>query len=224
MNKSDKLKIIYEKIADKTLSFWCQLKFKDKVKVSDDKKDFTYYKWLFVVYKYVRFWSSSSEWYDWYRIKDWECCFADFRTGELKFFTKESRESKYRSPEEWETLNDELVNKYFDIIWHQVMIWDVLDWIEKRIKIYYPMLMKKLNSKDNYFSIKYSDIKIVQDFIDKVGKWIVHIDYSGDYIWVEQYDIMNDGNLWELRKEKRKPIDDQSDECIDFIYELCKYE
>jgi len=55
------------------------------------------------------------------------------------------------------------------IIWHQVMIWDILDWIEKKFK---------LN--------------------------------------IEEFDELE--SLFILWKDKRKSIDDQSDECIDFIY------
>jgi len=58
-------------------------------------------------------------------------------------------------------------DKWDEIIWHTVMIWDVLDWIEKN---------KNLQIDPD---------KLVLD------------------------------NFW---KEKRKPIDDQDDETIDFTY------
>lgn len=69
--------------------------------------------------------------------------------------------------------------KEYEIIWHQVMLWDVLDWIEQK------------NTEPNQLIWWYSvgDINL---------------------------------NLRHLRTNKRKPIDDQSDECIDFIYSLIK--
>jgi len=68
--------------------------------------------------------------------------------------------------------------KEYKIIWHPVMIWDVLDWIDKEHKLFFTY--KEENSPLTLWA-------------DKVV------------------------NLW---KDKRKPIDDQSEECIDFIYNL----
>lgn len=116
MTKEEKIKAIYEKIADKTLSFGCWVmvdKFVSKRQICtivyrDDKNDMDY------------------------------------------FYTKEK----------W--------NVYIeDIIWHPVMIWDVLDYIE--------------------------------------DKW--------EYNW-EMWDILA---LWIL---KRKPIEEQSEECIDYVFNL----
>lgn len=62
-----------------------------------------------------------------------------------------------------------------EIIWHPVMIWDVLDWLEKDLEKFYKAF-------DN-------DKTSIYDFMSK-------------------------------REYKRKPIEEQSDECIDFIYNL----
>jgi len=76
----------------------------------------------------------------------------------------------------WEPI-DRLLD-YIEIIWHPVMIWDVLDWIIK-----------------NIHEIKH---------------------YNCDLCW--RVDILEDMlGLWE---NKRKPIEEQSAETIDFIYSL----
>lgn len=79
-----------------------------------------------------------------------------------------------------ETLSDywnkeDLLDSFY-IIWHPVMIWDVLDW-----------------------------------------------GFENESLYNEKYDFW----IWEIFgfwKEKRKPIDNQSEECITFIYNLIKDE
>ena len=65
-----------------------------------------------------------------------------------------------------------------EIIWHPVMIWDVLDWIEP----YWWVFAQSVNLD-----------------IERTRKGTL---------------------LLSVRKQKRKPIDDQSDECIDYVYSL----
>lgn len=68
------------------------------------------------------------------------------------------------------------------IIWHPVMIWDVLDLIHK--------LYEEDVKRDEYMAEEYNE------------RITIHL-----------------LNIW---KDKRKPIDHQTDECIDFIYSLIK--
>lgn len=63
------------------------------------------------------------------------------------------------------------------IIWHPVMIGDVLDWVESKLE-------------NNYF----------------------------DNFYIEDL-IMDICNKW---KHKRKPIDDQDEDCLSFVYSLIK--
>ena len=159
---------IYEVIADKQLSLGCVLEF--------NEKDMDNKYWPIVLFKYVRQWSSSSEWYDWYRTQRWDLVCANMRQWEFKFITERYRNCMHRQPdEEGERICDELVEKYFTIIWHPVMIGDVLDWAVKK-----------------WSMIRYDDMQCVNIL----------------YLWTE----------------KRKPIDDQSDECIKFIYSLLPQE
>ena len=68
------------------------------------------------------------------------------------------------------------------IIWHPVMLWDVLDWAEANIEYL-------------------EEYKKFQNIYQKRECYL---------------------DIWYMRKEKRKPIDNQSDECINFVYSLTK--
>lgn len=70
---------------------------------------------------------------------------------------------------------------WYKIIWHQVMIWDVLDWLDK------------------------NDLRYVEE------EWWC----SCCREWVD-----NEDWIIELREQKRKPMEDQSEECIKYIYDL----
>lgn len=73
------------------------------------------------------------------------------------------------------------------VIWHPVMIWDVLDWIEKNTE---------------FWLWTWYDWPQVSDHM-----WQIAI-YCGKSFW------------WWLWKNMRQPIENQSDECIDYIYNL----
>lgn len=94
--------------SDKTLKMWCLLSFKDE----EMNKQY----WIVYIYKYVRQWSSSSEWYDWVKLKKWEMCCSNHRSGELYFIVLWYRKSMYWKPDwEWEFISDSLIEKYFNI-------------------------------------------------------------------------------------------------------------
>jgi len=170
VTKQEMLDRIYEVIADKQLSLWCVLRFKEKE--MDDKY------WDIVLFKYVRQWSSSSEWYDWYRTQRGDLVCANMREWEFKFITKRYRNSMHWKPdEEWERVCDELVNKYFTIVWHDVMIWDIFE-------------------------------RLRWDKRDELCKMC-------DDIYNLYIGVMK---MW---KDKRKPINEQSEDCIRLIYSFC---
>ena len=171
VSKQQMLDRIYEVIADKQLSLGCVLKFNEKY--MDSKY------WPIVLFKYVRQWSSSSEWYDWYRTQRWDLVCANMRQWEFKFITERYRNCMHRQPdEEGERICDELVEKYFTIIWHPVMIGDVLE-------------------------------RIRWDKRDELCKMCD--DIYNLYIWVME--------VW---KDKRKSINEQSEDCIKLIYSFCQ--
>lgn len=123
------IEVIYEEIANKELSFSCNVKVE-----------------------------TSSYW----------------RTG--KFIKETNDIVKYIDSNDWEEQIQDYNNIYneMEIIWHPVMIWDVLDWMEQRVTdvVWMPLFM-----------------------------------------WIMQ-------STW---KHKRKPIEDQSEECITYIYNLIKW-
>lgn len=119
MTKQERIDAIYEKIADKTLSFGCLLDHG----FSESR-----------LYRYTYLW----QWYAWH---------------EQMMFNRDNESYEYYPS--------------LKIIWHPVMIWDVLDYIQSK-------------------------------------------DILKDWIW---YILM----YW---KDKRKPIEDQPIECIEYIYNL----
>ncbi len=126
LNKQGKISKIYEVIADKTLSFGCEiLRTKpNKADIIVDINTYLPWKWVF----FTRLWQ----------------------------------------------LNEELNTWDYSIIWCPVMIWDVLDWYNRKYARW--------------------------GFVSSINrKWT---------------------SLWQEREDLRKPIEDQSDECIDFIYSL----
>ena len=136
MTKQEKINYIYEKIADKTLSFGCKVSW------------------------YKRYWRlACNPSY----VDDCEELVFIHEDWVIETYTKWS-------------------NTDFKIIWHQVMIWDVLDYIEK----------KKYKSDTEIFGFR--------------NFW-----YSE-----KQIDILLE---W---KNKRTSIENQSDDCIDYIYNLIK--
>lgn len=144
MNKQQMLDRIYAVIADKTLSFGCNVHHtlrneRDHFQYITDYPDVQY---LVDSHKIVTF--------------NWKC------------FSCECNEwSEYK------------------IIWHPVMIGDVLDWIyENDID---QVELHQLMERKKYTNFTYTPASVMV-----IALW----------------------------KEKRKPIDDQSDECIKFVYDL----
>lgn len=119
MDKQKMIDKIYEVIADKTVNFWCKIKYREK------HEQRRYYR---------HDWWQSICWQDQYTWCHWE-----------RYYKRE-------------------------IIWHPVMIGDVLDWMENNI------------TKDEYA--------------------LFHT------------------TLGYRRRTKCKPIEEQSEECIKFIYDL----
>lgn len=79
--------------------------------------------------------------------------------------------NRYRMIDDWENIFTGVV---WNVIWHPVMIWDVLDWMEQRV---------------------------------------TDVEWMPLFMWIMQ-------STW---KHKRKPIEEQSEECIIYIYNLIKW-
>lgn len=78
------------------------------------------------------------------------------------------------------------------IIWHPVMIGDVLNWIDN----------KKFNVDDPMIWLFYDPKKM---------------DYETKLFLVQDYLFWRVNGYW---RKKRKPIEEQSEECIDYVYSL----
>ena len=224
ISKEQMLDRIYEVIADKQLSLGCVLEF--------NEKDMDNKYWPIVLFKYVRQWSSSSEWYDWYRTQRWDLVCANMRQWEFKFITKRYRNCMHRQPdEEGERICDELVEKYFTIIWHPVMIGDVLDWIKKNIETTYGTCPECWWEVwyDEWQEASHSGTWSLWDWPPSYycinSKWDHKVDSFVNPTWPrEPIRTLLWEDYWEItpwiykREETRKPIDEQSEECIKFIY------
>ena len=81
-----------------------------------------------------------------------------------------------------------------EIIWHTVMIWDIIDWIEKKDF--------DINKKIPWFWFEEDE----EEFND-----------GTKLLLIQDYYIDNLISYWET---KREPVEAQSDDCIDFIYSL----
>lgn len=95
------------------------------------------------------------------------------------------------------------------IIWHPVMIGDVLDWLWQNWYFYFCHHKKHVQFK--WFKPIFSCEWIRSE--DQKKSW-----WHGTNIYCKCNDYKV--TLWDMREEKRKPIEDQSDECITFIYNL----
>ena len=165
MQKEEMIKAIYEKVADKTLSFGCIVywayDYENELEILHlFRKCFYSYKWIY-----------------WDEIIPID---KDIYVLIYKW------DETILNPIDYEYFNKDLENEaewsIQWIIWHPVMIGDVLDYIDS-IEFNHP-----------------------NDFI----KW-----------YKEKYPIIID-TLFTDWKEKRKSIEEQSDDCITYIYNLIK--
>jgi len=179
MNKEQMIETIYERVADKSLTFGCKINYRKAT-------EFERYPWNLSNYWGDGRWESNDEW-DFYILwipkdrdnnilnklinltingfneYDW---WVPFLIWDKKTFSKTIM---YKDLYKW-------IKKWIiKIIWHPVMIWDVLDYISNLL----------------------------------ISNW--------------EYLVLVDKNkILKLWKNKRKPIEEQSIECIEYIYNLIK--
>lgn len=160
MTRAEKIEAIYEKIANKELTFWCRVNT-----------------------EYWRIVSIVEETADekWYIVVSEESLYNDEDIGAYYCWLR------VRWLEDMESID---VAK---IIWHPVMIGDVLDWIEKKeFDIHKPIPWFWFEEEEKISDE--SKLYLIQDY---------YID-----------------NLISYWDKKRETIESQSDECIDYIYSL----
>ena len=160
MTRDEKIQAIYEKIANKELTFWCRVNT-----------------------EYWRIVSIVEETADerWYIVVSEESLYNDEDIGAYYCWLR------VRWLEDMESID---VAK---IIWHPVMIGDVIDWIEKKeFDIHKPIPWFWFEEEEKISDE--SKLYLIQDY---------YVD-----------------NLISYWGQKREAIESQSDECIDYIYSL----
>lgn len=182
--KQAKIKAIYEKIANKDLTFWC--KFWAKKEIS----------WGHITFE---------KWFEFTLIK-----------------SRKDEKILYAGENFWWPLHftnfgfEDLKN-----IWHPVMIWDVLDWIENNVNNWFKKCCEcwsEMYYEEGYYcsNEECENDKEPEDLVF-LSKWNLVIDNFG----IDWEFVNNDIFLWNNLK---LPIEDQSDECIDFVYSLLEKE
>lgn len=166
--KEEKIKAIYEKIANKELTFWCRVII-ETTWLQHSCSSWYDEEYTWTIYEYATWLDDYLGWKvkEWnllgsedYYLSSWECYnpdsldFSDFKYFEWLAVVWESEEKKDTT-------------YLYKIIWHPVMIGDVIE----------------------YF---YWDARC-KDFV---------------FLW----------------RKLKEPIEDQSDECIDFVYSLLEKE
>lgn len=118
--------------------------------------------WECMVTKYIRQGSSSSEWYDWYRMQNGELYFSDYRTGEICYIIMQTRQHAKTTADWWDVINDKSIRENFDIIWLPPTLprvlqalgdlywrWHRIIWLENKIvEIHRERIMEQRNFED----------------------------------------------------------------------------
>ena len=159
LNKQEMIDTIYEKIANKELSFGCKIIDRTRNEWSN----------TFYITEAVAWWctllvSNEADDHSWYEL------------------------SKLKS--------DKTFEERFKIIWHPVIIWDALDYIED---ITNPIFFE----------------------------WVASVGHPSDQAKADYYhyiSYLNNKfiNIRKVWKNKRLPIEEQSEECIEYVYNLIK--
>ena len=160
MTRAEKISAIYAEMANKEETFWCKV-------LVDTQKRFRH------------------------RLES-ESGIEDTIIGKIRDpddFRKFNLEDNWPSYDDWQRSNidEEEFTCITEVIWHPVMIWDVMEYLENK-----------------------SQSQIVEHEDDEDEDWF----YSREDYYEDVAEI---SDCW---KDKRLSIDEQSDECVDFVYSL----
>ena len=191
--KQQKIEAIYEKIANKDLKFWCRVIIETTWLQHSCIWLDDYLGWK------VKEWNLLGS--EYYYLFSWECYnpdslnFSDFKYVEWVMSVWESEEKKDTT-------------YLYKIIWHPVMIWDVLKWISK-------------------------DTIHIPDRCDYCSHELTYNAFHNEYTcpsplcWF-RFEVDNEIDdiriylVTELWKYLDRPIEEQDDKCIKFIYDMIK--
>lgn len=169
--REEKIKAIYNEIANKDLTFWCRV-------IIETTWIKEWYTWI--IYRYgTLIYDLSGDieeldllWDNECYLSSGRCDINDIDFSDFKYFEWVMSV--------WESEKKKNTTYLYRIIWHPVMIWDVLDFIKKN------NIKKYILDSDSCF-------------------WILN---SSEYIFKK---------LWE---NLTATIEEQSDNCVDYIYDL----
>ena len=166
MTRAEKISAIYKEMANKEETFWCKV-------LVDTQKRFRN------------------------RLES-ESGIEDTIIGKIRDpddFRKFNLEDNWPSYDDWQRSNidEEEFTCITEVIWHPVMIWDVIDWIEKK--------EFDVNKPIPWFWFE------EDEELDDKSK--LHL--------IQDYYIDNLISYWD---KKRESIESQSEDCIDFVYSL----
>lgn len=181
------------------------------MKTRQEKIDFIYEK---IARKELKFWCKLQVRK---RISWWKLTFEKWFEFIL-VFSRENQNVVYVNEKFWYTLT--FANSEFEdlkVIWLPVMIGDVLEWIENNLNNWYVKCCKcwaDMIYEDFYYcsNEECENDDEPEDFVF-LNKWDLVIENA----WRDTRFINKDNFLW---KKLNKPIEEQSDECIDFVYSL----
>ena len=169
MTRDEKISAIYAEMANKELTFWCKLKFDIGWKKS--------------IYNESDPATEPNYW-----IIKWECEYEDSVQLFLNYAFWSYAYFRTDCEDEVLTYSDD-----YEIIWHPVMIWDVIDWIEKK--------EFDVNKPIPWFWFEEDE-----EFNDETK-----------LLLIQDYYVDNLISYWD---KKRESIESQSEDCIDYIYSL----
>ena len=168
MTRAEKISAIYAEIANKEDSFWLRFiaKFQDYKDKYFDTRELT-----------TLFWRED---------EDWKVFREAITDGGLL------RNHYYLDEDAWYIPHIKR-GEVLKIIWHPVMIWDVIDWIEKK--------EFDVNKPIPWFWFEEDE-----EFNDETK-----------LLLIQDYYVDNLISYWD---KKRESIESQSEDCIDYIYSL----
>ena len=183
MNRQQKIDTIYEKIANKDLSFGCRIMLKNQEIVMENQPvEYGTLENYEVVWSIIgRYWTLY--WW-WITMEIEKIYFND------SFYSEEEVSDGFKEEFSFDEDNEEK-DWNLEIIGHPVMIGDVMDFFEEH------------SETDEGTVTQWDGVKTIKMWCTKEKK----------------IEILN-YNLFLVWKKKRNPIEEQSNECIDFIYNL----
>ena len=131
--KKEKIEAIYEEIAEKTLSLGCRVII-ETTWLKHSWASWYDEEYVWVIYEYAT-WLKSYIWdiKEWNLLSSYECYLSSWECYDPDRLNFSDFKDFEWIMEVWESEENKNTTYLYKIIWHAVMIWDVLDFIKKNI-------------------------------------------------------------------------------------------